>query len=50
MIPIDAMTNLGFEDIVKVVEQVKPPIMIAMHYDVAFAERLQLGLAILIVL
>lgn len=35
MIPIDAMTNLGFEDIVKVVEQVKPPIVIPMHYDVA---------------
>src|SRR3972149_5436059 len=33
MIPIDAMTNLGFEDIVKVVEQVKPPIVIPMHYD-----------------
>jgi L-ascorbate metabolism protein UlaG (beta-lactamase superfamily) len=35
MIPIDAMTNLGFEDIVKVIEQVKPPIVIPMHYDVA---------------
>ena len=35
MIPIDAMTNLGFDDIVKVVEQVKPPIVIPMHYDVA---------------
>jgi L-ascorbate metabolism protein UlaG (beta-lactamase superfamily) len=33
MIPIDAMTNLGFEDILKVVEQVKPPIVIPMHYD-----------------
>jgi L-ascorbate metabolism protein UlaG (beta-lactamase superfamily) len=35
MIPIDAMTNLAFEDIVKVIEQVKPPIVIPMHYDVA---------------
>ena len=35
MMPIDAMTNLGFEDIMKVVEQVKPPIVIPMHYDVA---------------
>ena len=35
MIPIDAMTNLGFEDIMKVIEQVKPPIVIPMHYDVA---------------
>jgi L-ascorbate metabolism protein UlaG (beta-lactamase superfamily) len=35
MIPIDAMTNLGFEDIIKVIEQVKPPIVIPMHYDVA---------------
>jgi L-ascorbate metabolism protein UlaG (beta-lactamase superfamily) len=35
MIPIDAMTNLGFEDIIKVVDQVKPPIVIPMHYDVA---------------
>lgn len=35
MIPIDAMTNLGFEDIMKVVDQVKPPIVIPMHYDVA---------------
>jgi L-ascorbate metabolism protein UlaG (beta-lactamase superfamily) len=35
MVPIDAMTNLGFDDIVKVVEQVKPPIVIPMHYDVA---------------
>ena len=33
MIPIDAMTNLGFEDIIKVVNQVKPPIVIPMHYD-----------------
>jgi L-ascorbate metabolism protein UlaG (beta-lactamase superfamily) len=34
MVPIDAMTNLGFEDIIKVIEQVKPPIVIPMHYDV----------------
>ena len=33
MIPIDAMTNLGFDDIIKVVDQVKPPIVIPMHYD-----------------
>jgi L-ascorbate metabolism protein UlaG (beta-lactamase superfamily) len=35
MTPIDAMTNLGFEDLVKVIEQVKPPIVIPMHYDAA---------------
>src|SRR5439155_25716130 len=35
MIPIDAMTNLGFEDIMRVIDQVKPPIVIPMHYDVA---------------
>jgi len=35
MIPVDAMTNLGFEDIMKVIDQVKPPIVIPMHYDVA---------------
>jgi L-ascorbate metabolism protein UlaG (beta-lactamase superfamily) len=35
MVPIDAMTNLGFEDIIKVISQVKPPIVIPMHYDVA---------------
>ena len=35
MVPIDAMTNLGFEDILKVIDQVKPPIVIPMHYDVA---------------
>ena len=29
------MTNLGFEDIMKVIDQVKPPIVIPMHYDVA---------------
>ncbi|HWO41451.1 MAG TPA: MBL fold metallo-hydrolase [Candidatus Eisenbacteria bacterium] len=35
MVPVDAMTNLGFDDIIKVIEQVKPPIVIPMHYDVA---------------
>ena len=35
MVPIDAMTNLGFEDIIRVIDQVKPPIVIPMHYDVA---------------
>lgn len=35
MVPIDAMTNLGFEDIIKVIGQIKPPIVIPMHYDVA---------------
>ena len=35
MIPVDAMTNLAFEDIMKVIDQVKPPIVIPMHYDVA---------------
>lgn len=35
MVPIDAMTNLGFEDVMKVIDQVKPPIVIPMHYDVA---------------
>jgi len=34
MTPIDAMTNLGFEDLVKVIEQVRPPVVIPMHYDV----------------
>jgi L-ascorbate metabolism protein UlaG (beta-lactamase superfamily) len=34
MIPVDAMTNLGFEDIMKVIDQVKAPIVIPMHYDV----------------
>jgi L-ascorbate metabolism protein UlaG (beta-lactamase superfamily) len=34
LVPIDAMTNLGFEDILKVISQVKPPIVIPMHYDV----------------
>jgi len=35
MVPIDAMTNLGFEDVLKVIDQVKPPIVIPMHYDIA---------------
>ena len=35
MVPIDAMTNLGFEDIIQVIGQVKPPIVIPMHYDMA---------------
>ncbi|HTM09933.1 MAG TPA: MBL fold metallo-hydrolase [Verrucomicrobiae bacterium] len=34
MTPIDAMTNLGFEDVLKVIEHVKPPIVIPMHYDI----------------
>ncbi len=34
MTPIDAMTNLGFEDLLKVIEQVRPPMVIPMHYDV----------------
>lgn len=34
MTPIDAMVNLGFEDVLRVIEQVKPPIVIPMHYDV----------------
>ena len=34
MTPIDAMTNLGFEDLLQVIEQVRPPIVIPMHYDV----------------
>ncbi len=33
MMPIDAMTNLRFEDLLKVMEQVRPPIVIPMHYD-----------------
>lgn len=33
MIPIDARNNLDFEDLVKVIDQVKPPIVIPMHYD-----------------
>jgi L-ascorbate metabolism protein UlaG (beta-lactamase superfamily) len=35
MVPIDATTNLGFEDVIKVIDQVKPPIVIPMHYDIA---------------
>ena len=34
MTPIDAMNNLGFEDLIEVIEQVRPPIVIPMHYDV----------------
>ena len=34
MTPIDAMNNLGFEDLLKVIEQARPPIVIPMHYDV----------------
>lgn len=34
MTPIDTMTNLGFEDLIKVIEQAHPPIVIPMHYDV----------------
>ena len=33
MTPIDAMTNLGFEDLLRVIEQVRPPVVIPMHYD-----------------
>ena len=33
MMPVDAMTNLSFEDIRKVIDQVKAPIVIPMHYD-----------------
>lgn len=35
MTPIDAMTNLGFEDLLKVVDQARPSVVIPMHYDVA---------------
>lgn len=35
MVPIDAMTNLGFDDVIKVIGQIKPPIVIPMHYDIA---------------
>jgi L-ascorbate metabolism protein UlaG (beta-lactamase superfamily) len=35
MMPIDAMMNLGFEDLLRVIEQVRPPIVIPMHYDVS---------------
>ncbi|MFQ5904852.1 MAG: MBL fold metallo-hydrolase [Candidatus Binatia bacterium] len=34
MTPIDAMNNLSFEDLARVIEQVRPPIVIPMHYDV----------------
>jgi len=33
MIPIDARNNLDFPELVKVIEQVKAPIVIPMHYD-----------------
>ena len=33
MIPIDARNNLGFSDLVKVIGQVEPPIVLPMHYD-----------------
>ena len=33
MIPIDASLNLDFADIVRVIEQVNPPVVIPMHYD-----------------
>jgi L-ascorbate metabolism protein UlaG (beta-lactamase superfamily) len=36
MIPIDAMNNLGFEDLLKLIAQVQPPIVIPMHYDVPY--------------
>ncbi|HYA27755.1 MAG TPA: MBL fold metallo-hydrolase [Acidobacteriota bacterium] len=45
MIPIDAMTNLGFEDVLRVVDQVKPPIVIPMHYDVEQQAELFAGYA-----
>ncbi len=45
MVPIDAMTNLGFDDIVKVIEQVKPPIVIPMHFDVVRQGELFAGFA-----
>jgi L-ascorbate metabolism protein UlaG (beta-lactamase superfamily) len=35
MIPVDATTNLGFDDLHTLIEQVKPPVVIPMHYDVA---------------
>ena len=34
MTPIDAVTNLGFADLADVIGQVRPPIVIPMHYDV----------------
>ncbi len=33
MIPIDARLNLDCADLVRVIEQVKPPVVIPMHYD-----------------
>ncbi len=45
MVPIDAMTNLGFDDIIKVIGQVRPPIVIPMHYDVARQGELFAALA-----
>lgn len=33
MTPIDAMTNLGFDDLLKAIDQVRPSIVIPMHYD-----------------
>ncbi len=33
MIPIDARLNLDFADLVRVIEQVNPPVVIPMHYD-----------------
>ena len=33
MIPIDARFNLDFPDILKVIEEVDPPVVIPMHYD-----------------
>jgi L-ascorbate metabolism protein UlaG (beta-lactamase superfamily) len=45
MVPIDAMTNLAFEDIIKVIDQVKPPIAIPMHYDVSGQADLFAGVA-----
>ncbi|HXG50592.1 MAG TPA: MBL fold metallo-hydrolase [candidate division Zixibacteria bacterium] len=45
MVPIDGVTNLGFEEIVKVIEQIKPPIVIPMHYDVAGQGELFAGFA-----
>lgn len=34
MIPIDALTNLGFEELARLIDQVRPPIVIPMHYDI----------------
>lgn len=45
MVPIDAMTNLGFEDIIRVIEQVNPPIVIPMHYDIPRQVELFAGFA-----